>query len=509
MRVRRSLLNFGTSALFLGVTMLVALKAKPWLVQWLGKSRFGGFTVVSSSQGWLALLELGLGGALGPILARAIAREDERSLRATLAAGTRAYAAVSLVTIVVGLLSIPLIPRFAQGLSAGEVDDLKRAWVVGLASFLTLALLPMRWVIEARQLGYVVNLLMLAQSLLITGLSLVLARAGWGMTGQAAAQAIGVWTVSLVMAGGVLRASPGTWHAIWTDSPSREARRALWTLSLPTLFINLSGRLGLLSDALFVGGFRGAGDVTTLVNTQQLTNIGQGVLQGAGGASWAALAELHHQGGHEVFNRRLIEITRAVAVLGLVGLVPIVAYNRAFVRLWMGSDYYGGDAVTVFAAVNAVLLAEQSLWAWCFTATGKVRALVAPAVGAAALNVVVSVWLTRRVGISGPLIGTTVALAAVGLWALPLRLYRVFGTPVGPLLGALGLPFALGTVAAAALRAWAIRHEPAGWAGLVIAMSAVALGLLIFAVLFLIPPDERAAWRQRLLGLWPRPRSDE
>ncbi len=503
MRVRRSLLNFGTSVLFLAVTMLVALKAKPWLVAWLGKKRFGGSRVVFDCLGWLTLLELGLGGAMGPLLARVIGEKDERAVRATVATGARAYLGVSLVTVLVGVLATPLVPRFARDLSGVDVADLKRAWLVGLASFLSLALLPMRWVVEARQFGYVVNLLMLGQSLLITALSLLLAWAGRGMTGQAAAQVIGVWTFSLALAAGVLHANPGMLRAALTEPSSTEARGALWRLSLPTLMIQLSGRLGLLTDNLMVGGIRGTVSVTSLVNTQQLTSIGQGVLQGAGGATWAALAELHHQGDHATFNRRLIEITRAVAVLGIIGLVPIVAYNRAFVRLWLGADLYAGDAVTILAAVNTVLLAEQSLWAWCFHATGKVRELVTPAVAAAVLNVAVSVWLTYRIGTAGPLIGTTVGFVAVGLWALPARLNRAFGTPIGPLFRAIGVPSAVGTIAAVALRSWTARHEPAGWPGLVTGMSISGLLMLALSVVFLIPASERTAWKQRLVLLLP------
>lgn len=508
MRVRRSLLNFGTSVLFLGVTMIVALKVKPLLVGWLGTKRFGGSRVVFDCLGWLTLLELGLGGAMGPLLARAVGEKDDRTLRQTVATGARAYLGVSLMTVLVGLLATPLIPRFARDLGGEDVADLKQAWFVGLASFLSLAFLPMRWVVEARQLGYVVNLLMLGQSLLITGLSLALAWAGRGMTGQAAAQVIGVWTFSLALAVGVLRANPGMFRAVLTEPTSAEARGALWKLSLPTLTINLSGRLGLLTDNLMVGGIRGTVNVTSLVNTQQLTSIGQGVLQGAGGATWAALAELHHQGDHSTFNRRLIEITRAVAVLGIIGLVPIVAYNRAFVRLWLGADLYAGDAVTILAAVNTLLLAEQSLWAWCFNATGKVRELVAPALSAAVLNVSVSVWLTYRLGTVGPLIGTTVGFVAVGLWALPVRLNRAFGTPTGPLFRAVGWPCALGAVAASALRAWTTRHEPAGWLDLVSEMSLSALVMLALSVMFLIPRRDRTAWKQHLLALVPDRRRD-
>lgn len=486
------------------VTMLVGLKAAPWLVHWLGKKQYGGFRVLNDAQGYLTLLELGLGGALGPLLARAAGTGDERGLRETLAAGLRAYARVVLITLGVGLALTPLVPWFASDLSAEEAADLRMGWLVGLAACPTVLLLPMRTVLEARQRGYVVNLLLTGQAVAITGMSLALAWAGWGITGQATAQVFGLWGFSLLLAYGVLRGEPGLLRAAITTPTSGETRAALSRLSWPTLLLNLSGRLGLLTDNLVVGGVRGTAAVTSLVNTSRLPMIGQGLLQGVGGASWAALAELDAQGDRETFNRRLIEMTRMVAVLGVTGLVPVVAFNRAFVSVWMGPEFpYGGDLVAILAAVNAVLLAEQSLWAWSFSATGKVREVIAPAVAAALVNVAASVALTYRIGLAGPLLGSTIGFAAVGLWALPWRLRVVFGTSIQGLARAMGVPCATGAIAGWGLYVLVRWYEPRGWVEVLAGMSLSGLAMLALSFLTLLTSEDRALWRGRIRGLMP------
>jgi O-antigen/teichoic acid export membrane protein len=250
----------------------------------------------------------------------------------------------------------------------------------------------------------------------------------------------------------------------------------------------------------------------------------QAQLQGLGGACWAGLAELHAQGRREVFNRRLVELTRMVAVLGVAGLGPIVAYNRAFFDLWMaprmGPGGYGGDAVIALAAVNAWLLAVVSLWGWCFTGTGQVGRLVLPTALGAAVNLAASIVLTRRLGLVGPALGTTVAFLAVTLWWVPVRMRRAFGTPLGPLARALVGPLAWGLPYGAGLRWLACTHPPAGWAGLIAAMGLATLGALaVAAVAVLLDPADRALWRARLAGVRrpaprrrarrdPRPRPD-
>lgn len=507
MRVRRSMLNFGTSILLMVVTMGVGLKATPLLIGWLNERRYGGFRVVSEAYGYLTLLELGLGGALGPLLARALGGDDDRALRGTLAAGVRAYTRVALFTVLVGLAVTPLVPLLAGGMAPSELTDLRVGWVIGLASFLSLALVPARSLIESAQAGYVVNLLLIAQSLLITGLSLVLARADWGITGQALARVVGVWAFGLATAAIALRARPGLLRAVLIEPVGPETRGALRTLSVPTLVLNVSGRVSVLTDNLVVGGILGVTRVTSLVNTQLLVTTGQTLLQSVGNATWAALAELHVRGERETFNRRLIEMTRLVAVLAAVGFVPVVAFNRPFVRLWLGPGFrYGGDLVVVVASINGLLLAEQSLWAWCFTATGKVREVIAPALGGAVINLAASVTLTYKIGLAGPLLGTMVAFVMVGLWVLPLRLNRAFGTPIGPLLRAVAMPAALGSVAGAILWRVGLDHPPETWSALVAAMGGSSLAVLALALALLMSGEDRAVWRQRLAGMFGRGR---
>jgi len=146
-RIRHSLLNFATTVLFLTVTMAVALFATPWLEVWLGRARFGAFRVVVDCQGYLTLLELGLGGALAPLLARAMGQGDERALEQMIAVGVRAYLCVTLLTLAAGLALTPLIPRFASQLLPATVADLRRAWIIGLIGFLPLALVPFRAIV--------------------------------------------------------------------------------------------------------------------------------------------------------------------------------------------------------------------------------------------------------------------------------------------------------------------------------------------------------------------------
>jgi len=507
MRVRRSLLNFGSMVLYTAVTTVVALWSTPLLQAWLGAERFGAYRVVTVAFGYLTLLELGLGGALGPLLVRALSGDDPRALGATVGAGFRSYLAVTALTLAVGLALTPLVPRFAEGLTGAQVIDLKHAWLLGLIAFLSLLMLPFRWVIEARQLGYVVMLLLTLQSLMTTAVALVLARAGWGITGQSVAMLAGALVLNLGLGVVVRLSHPGLIRTALAAPPDAALRRAVWGLSLPTLLIHLSGRVSYLTDELVVGTILDVRRVNSLFGTQRLAILGQTVLQAVGNAVWAGLAELHARGDRETFNRRLIELSRLVGVLCAAGMGPVVAYNRAFVARWLGLDSprftYGGDAVIILTAINVFFLAHMSLWTWCFSGTGRVRRVVPIALAGAVLNLSASVLLTLRLGLVGPLLGTTVAVLPVVLWALPARLHSDFDTPRGPLMGAVAGPFAWGVASALGLWFVARWHAPTTYAGLALGMGLSALASLAVSTAVLLTHEERAQWRQRIRGLRP------
>ncbi len=501
-RSRLATWNYVTNLLFAVVTMAIGLFATPKLIEWLNDERYGASRMIVEYYGYLTLLELGLGGALSPLIARALGREDEQGLRATMAAGIRMYLRVTLTAIVAGLVLLPWITRMIPVAPQYE-GDLRRAWLISLSGFLLLGLSPFRALVEANQRGYRVNLLLTFQSVFVVSLSLLLARSGWGITGQSLSAVLGALLVLAILAWAGGRRYPGLIRGL-RGRPDPEAVRQLRKLSVPTLVLNLTGRISYLTDAIVVGYFLGPARVTMLFVTQRLAQLAQVQLQAVGSASWAGLAELHARGEHEVFNHRLIELTRVVSLLGVAGLAPIIAFNQQFVALWVGAGQDAGDLVTVVAAANAYLMALVSLWDWCFTGVGRAARVVWPQAAGALFNLGLSILLTWKLGlIVGPLLGTLASFLATRLWYLMVMLHRDFGTPLRSLAWAAFGPLAPGVPYIVFLW-WIARLEPPRHMAVLAAEMALAalVGLLLGSALLLSPQD-RALWRSRLLGALP------
>ncbi len=446
--------------------------------------------------GHLTLLELGLAGALGPVLAWALAQPDRAGLREAMAAGFRAFGLVAALALAAGALLVAFAPRLVP-VDPGLAADLRLACLMGVAGLLVYPLYPLRILLEAEQRGYAATGYGVAQGLLITALALLFARIGWGITGQFIALTGGLVLFFALVALDAGRRHPALRALHWAEGRGGESARKLWRLNTPTLLTGLAGRVGLLTDNTVVALVLGPAAVAPLFLTQRLIGVAAGQLLNVGNASWAALAELHALGRRDTFNARLLDLTRLVSGLAVAALVPIAAYNHHFVVRWVGTAGFAGDAVSALAAVNGWMLALLSLWGWCFSGTGQVRTLVPSALASAAVNLAASVILTRAIGVAGPLVGTAIGLGGTSLWMVPLYLRRAFGIPVSALARAALGPLAWGAPAALALRWLARTHQPAGWIALGAEMAGGALVLLAVWWRLALTEAERGEFRER------------
>lgn len=498
-RTGRSVVNFATGFMLHLMTLGIGILSTPQLLSWLGDKRYGAFRAASDWGNYLNLLELGISGSLLALLAKAVGIGERQQIRLTLVTGIRVYLKIMIVMVLAGVGLGLFITRVVpvEGILVGELQT--GYWLGFLAIFL-LPLTPFRLLADASQRGYFANVFIMFQSLIITGLALLLARGGFGITGQYLAVLAGNIAFQLLMCWDGLRHYPDVFSAIKDNQAQIPIQKQLWQLNWSTFTLNLSGRLGLFTDNIIISYSLSPATVVPFFVTQRLAVLAQTQIQGMGNATWAALADLHAKGEKEKFNARLIELTRLVALMGVTFMVAIAAYNHHFIKLWVGEDRFGGDGVTLLAACNGLFLGLLSLWGWCFSGTGNQPKLVRSVTLSAVINFLVSIIGTHFFGIIGPLLGTFIAFTTVSLWQLPLLIQEVFGTSLRQLFLAVAQPLAVGIPYGLVIWWIAKRHTPWGWLGLAAEMGLTAFIYVVIAWLLVLNESERQHWsiRERL-----------
>ncbi len=495
-RSGRSLINYLTSIFLQVIQLAIAIFSTPLLLNWLGDDRYGAFRAATDWTNYIGLLELGIGGAMYALVAKALGSGDKEQSRALLATGMRIYTQIVMVMIVAFLI----LGWFITDLVPVKADlqaELKLGyWISGLG-YIFLPLTPLQFLVSASQRSYSVNIFLVVQTVVITGGNLMFAKLGLGIPGQYVSLLIGSGVFQISLAWRELKAFPNLLGSILKRNPEIEAE--IWQLNVPTLLLNLSGRIALYTDNIVIAANLGAVAVVPFFVTQRLTAIAQTQIQGLGNASWASLVELYFHKEADKFNARLIELTRLVAVISITLLVPIACYNSFFIDLWVGKARFAGEAVSLLATINAFLQGLLSLWHWMFFGTANVAKIIPLSLTTSAINLLASLGFTVWLGLPGPLLGTLTGFMVSIVWS-PLLLNQTFATPLKPLFWAFLKPLGFGIPYLAALW-WFSRNFQSyfrGWFWLGAQMSIAALLFLVLAWLVILEAAERERWYARI-----------
>lgn len=489
MLARRVALNFLALAGANAAHLLLSLATVPLVLKAAGEGTLGAARALQDALGYLGLLELGLTGALRPLYVQALATGDRGRLLDLNGAALRAFGRIVVATLLIALVASPLVGRMDADGAASPVA-LAFAFMIGAFGYTALLARPFAVAQEAAQKSHVIACLAVLQSIVLAGASVGFALLDFGVVGQIAAITIGGLTYALITFWSARDMIVESVRAAARRAPA-ELRQRIWALNWSTFFNDACGRLCLMTDNLMVASFHGAAAVVPFAYTQRLLVVVQSNLQALGNASWAGLSDLIARNETDVFEQRLLELSKLVVAMSGIALVPLAAVNRSFIYLWLGPERYAGDVVTVLAAVNALILPLLSLWGWCFVGTGNVRRLNTMTAGQTVVNLTVSIGSTAWLGVWGPLLGTLAGYASAPLWWIPGEMKRLFGVKRRRLVLACARPAALCLPLAVGFHFLVARLAPLGWVELVGLTVAITIATAAIVGFFAFSREER------------------
>lgn len=478
------------------ITMVIGLVATPILVRYLGPDRFGAARVVEQWFAYLTFLTFGLGGAFGVLLIKAATTGTGADVPATARAaiGMLARQLWWILPAAVGLI---IAFPWAFGLAA----DLRAEFYwAAPAILLGICLLPFgtfQSILDARQQGYWVNFGLAVQGTVIAGVGVTFAVAGFALTGQLWATAIGAVAMIAVM----VYLSGATTRGFWAGAPAAVHRGDVWKLQWPLLVAGIGNQINLSSEGLLAGLLLGVGPVASLILTQRLLQLATVVASSlSGGGMWVGLVDVRRRDGAAAFGIRVVEVSKLNVGLNLLVLSPAVALNQRFVGLWVGRELYAGDAVTlasfaVFGVFNFFYLYASLLD--CF---GETRRRVWVSATGTLLKLALLVPFVHWLGLAGIPLSTAVGYLCTEAWFCPRAICREHGVPIRAVMGGLTRAVALG--AAWAGVCYVIAHRTGyllpGWLGMLTEAAVLETGALLVAWLLLLSETDRLAWAGRV-----------
>ena len=497
-RTGRAALTWATSTLYTVITLLVAFITTPLLLKYLGQERLGANRAANEWLGYLSMIDLGITPALGVLMLRARAKRSASDTASVFRAGLLLMAVIGFVSAAAGLLLAGFMPQLVK-----VSDGLRHELIVSaLLSNVIVLFLPAqlsRMLLEAEQRGYWINVALIFQSVTAVVLSVVLAKAGYGLVAQSAALVAG-----MVVATAIQIALSWRWYFIRpVAGPRFVTMSSIWRLGWPLALSGLGIRLNLMTDSLVVGYMMGPIAVFHLFVTQRAVSLFGGQINSAVGASWAALAELRLTGQQDAFVAGTLELTGLVVGVGTTLTGTVAAFNSDFVRLWVGAAHYAGDTLSYLTAAATVLIGMTTIYGFSLDSAGETAARIPVSIGGAVGNLLLSVLLVKLIGLPGVILGTLIACASSDAWFCPFLVSRRFGVngrriTIAIAAGVLrGLPWVCATAVVAHC------YHPRSWISFAIEAICVGTLSLAYAWIVVLTPKERQRWVARVSAKLP------
>jgi O-antigen/teichoic acid export membrane protein len=400
-----------------GVSVIVSFFLSPFVVHRLGNIAYGVWVLANSSIAYMALLDLGMRGAVTHFVAKHQARgehlESSRAVSVALAFRTL----IGLVVIVASLA----LAAFAVKIFRIPSNMWKTAqWTIVISGFnLSFSLIVgvFGGVLTALQRFAIANGLATAQTLIGTAGTVWVLDRGYGIVPLAIMQLtvaliLGIATIMIC-----LRVYPGL--RLGFRFLDRSMLPELWRYSFYLFAIAATGQVIYYTDNLIVGAFLSAEAVALYaIGGRFIEYLGQ--LGASLAQTFMPLAStLGAQDQQDQLRRLLIQGTRAALFVSLPVGGVLFFRSSTFIGLWMGQQYaQPSGRILRILLLSTLALAGNRVGGNIVFGLGKHKPFALWQSCEAVANLALSIYLVRRIGIDGVAWGTVLPslVSQIVLW---------------------------------------------------------------------------------------------
>lgn len=423
--VRNALLNW--TALFIG--LLVPFFLSPFTVHHLGNVVYGLWILVISSVSYFHLLDLGLRNAITTFVSKSRTLGlHEESQRVVSTAVWLRLGISSLIAVLATLVAVwfPILFSIPQAL----VRDARLAIVLSALSLAVGLISGVPAAVLAAVHRYdLLSAATLLRTAFRTAGFVVLLERGHGIVALASWELASAMLMVLTHTAMCVSIVPELRSVIRRPEP--EMIRKLWGYSAYAFLITIGGALINYTDNGIIGLFLSPGAVTFYAIAANLILYSREVISTMSNMFVPVASSFEAGGRIEQLRQLLVRGTQASLLLSLPISIVLFIRGRTFIGLWMGPEY-GAISGTVLQILllNQVLTVANLTSAGIVYGMAKHRPLVAWAAFEAASNVLLSVFLVKRMGIYGVAWGTAIAGVICNLVFWPRYISRVLKLPL-------------------------------------------------------------------------------
>lgn len=494
---RNVVVNWVATAANVGLSLVLI----PVVVRALDKELYGVWSFLNGLAMYSSLLYLGLGASFMKYLSEARGRGDLAALSRLLGVALTMFAALGSVALCVAVAVSPFVPDFFAGSLSADA-----AWSARITTIL-LGVRIFVFFLTSAFSGFVA-----AQGRM--DLVTVASAAGNVLRTAAAVLAVKlpdplVALASVVVADAVFQLAAMAWLCrvvspevtVAPAWPTSLELARLYGFGLQAFFAQVSVMIISYTDTAVVGFMLGAHSVAYYSLPLQLVEYARLLVNGVTHALLPELSSARARGDVERVRDIYLRAARICVVAASFVNVHLVILGPAFLSLWVGVEFGAASPyVLLFLGLSAVAQAlSTQLQVPFFQAMNVLRVAVVALLAEAVLNLGLSLWWAREMGIVGVALATAVP-ATVTLVVLPRYMQKKLGVSMREFATVAALPAVLVTATSASvLLLLGLSGPPASY----VSMAGQVFCSALAATPVVLMTFPRQEW-EPLLGLWRR-----
>ncbi len=410
-RHRRVILSAIASVAARGISILTALVSVPLVINYLGAERYGLWLIMTSFLGILSFADLGLGNGLINAISEANGKDDRLAARRYVSNALFMLATIALLLgMSFGLLyqsfSWQQIFNISSPLAIAEAGP---AMIVFMLCFLIN--MPLG-IVQRVQMGYqeafknsiwlgMGNVLGLVNVLVVIGL-----RAGLPWLVLALA---GTPILTTILNGLVLFGHQRPWlRPRWTDL-NAPAVKYLLRIGILFFALQIASAIGYQTDNIVIARILGPAAVPNYAVPMKLFALAPVILGFVLVPLWPAYGEAIAR--HDI--RWVKRTLKRSLLLGLAVTLPaatfLIVFGKQIINLWVGPQIEPTLILLLGMGIWTVMGSVGGALSMFFNASGKIAFEVVCALLMAVSNLALSIFLTMRIGLPGPVYGSAIA----------------------------------------------------------------------------------------------------
>lgn len=400
-------LTFIFKTLAIGLSYLLI----PLTINYLNIEQYGIWMTLLSLITWVTFFDIGLGSGMRNKLAEALATNDTK-LAKTYVSTT--YAAVGFIALIIFILLISILPfipwnKVFNTTSIGDNELLKIVFIVGFFFFFNFVLSLYRQIFYAYQQASIVAVgqLLLNLFALITIYFLVhYTTSNLFYLGTS-------YGVSMVLSSLLL-----TYYLYKKHNkviPSMKyvdlsKVKEIGSLGVKFFIIQMAVLVILATDNMIITQILGPEHVTPYDVVRKLFGIiilGHTILVTP---LWSAYTEAYAKGDIKWIKKTLKKLNMLIVPI-IIAVVILVIFARDIINIWVGPNIRVPYLLVVFMGIYTIISIWNNNFGYILAGISKIRLSVVSATLGGIINIPVSIYLAKTMGISGVILGTIISLS--------------------------------------------------------------------------------------------------